>query len=122
MAEKLTHFNVTLPWNPSDSSEGEYATTVWAADADEALRLAAEEMADSGEKDFDTEAERNEYIQELVNDGGYIVAALDELKYNLGVVFAEQLFPDGVGRDINSQALAEVLAENRERLVVKPAA
>ena len=112
--------NVTLPWNPSDSSEGEYATTVWAVDDESALQLAAEEMADSGEKSFDSAEEKAEYVRELVADGGHIVDALDDLKYNLGVVFGNELFPDGITRDISSQVLAQILRENRDRLVVKP--
>lgn len=114
-------FNVTLPWNPSDAEEGDYATTVWAESHAEAVRTAAEEMAAAGEKQFDTDEERNDYVDELVADGGYVVDAVDDLKYQLGVVFKGELFPDGVIREIDTAALAEILAQNRSRLIVSPA-
>lgn len=121
-AEPVDLYNVTLPWNPNDRSEGEYATTVHAENADCALRAAAEEMADSGEKAFDLDGEREEYIDALVKFGkhsGYVCKTSDELKYHLAELFGEQLFPDG-GRDIDVKALAEVLVESRDRFVIEP--
>lgn len=113
-----TAYNVVLPWNPSDSSEGDYASAVWATSADEALRLVATEMASSGEKVFETDAEREEYIAILLDcSGGYVAEALADLKSSLAFVFKEQLFPDGVVKPIDSMALCQIMVENRERLI-----
>lgn len=70
MTKQLTLFSVTLNWGDPGSDEGDYATWVWAEDDEQAIRLVAEEMADSGEKTFDTDAERDEYIKALAATAG----------------------------------------------------
>lgn len=114
---QLTVFDVTLPWNPSDVSEGDYATSVSAENQDQAVRLVAEEMADSGAKVFDNDEEREDYIRALVDDGGEVVETVAALKYSLEQLFANTLFADG-GRDIDIAALEQVLVENRHRFLV----
>ena len=51
-------YNVLLPWG---LGEGDYSTNVWAKDPDAAIKMAAEEMA--GEKDFETEKERRDWVR-----------------------------------------------------------
>lgn len=112
-------FNVTLPWNPADSSEGNYANSTWAETPDEALQNIAEEMADSKENAFDTPKDRQDYIDLLVNDElAEVTTCAGDLKWNLKELFAKELFPNG-GRDINLEALRDVLAENRSRFVIE---
>lgn len=73
---KLNLYNVTLDWNPADAEEGDYCESVWAEDADKAIVLIAEEMAYSGEKEFDTDAERQAFIDEVVGGAGPQAAVL----------------------------------------------
>ena len=78
MAEELKLFSVTLNWGAPGSDEGDYANWTWATDADAAIRQIAEEMADSGEKEFDTEADRAAYIEEVIaNAGSYAVTKVN---------------------------------------------
>lgn len=70
MTTQLVLFAVTLDWGDPGSDEGDYATWVWAEDDEQAVGLVAEEMANSGEKTFDTDAERAEYIKALVATAG----------------------------------------------------
>lgn len=113
-------YSVTLPWNPNDPDEGDYATTVWADSDQEARFAAAEEMADHSDAGrFDSAKQRQDYIENRANSPQtYVVESATELKYNLGVVFAAELFPDGIGRSIDLDALRTVLMENRNRVVI----
>lgn len=113
-------FNVTAPWNPDNDEEGVYTTTVKAGNEDEAKRLCAEEMADS--LTFSSSAERQEWIDDIVNSG-FIDAypTSEELKNGLRALYGEELFPDGVHLDIDLHALGKLLSENRDRLLIKPA-
>ncbi len=115
----LTPFSVTLPWNPSDADEGTYATTVWADNCDEAVRLVAEEMAEHPDGGCGTDEERAEYVKLLIADGGYVVEVAKELVQNMQVVFEKQLFPDGCIRQLNLDVLSQLLEENRDRLVIQ---
>lgn len=67
---ELKLFKATLDWNPRDPSEGDYCNWTWALDHDAAIRNIAEEMADNGEKEFDDDANREAYIQEIVDGAG----------------------------------------------------
>ncbi len=70
--ERLQLFEVTLPWNPDDPDEGDYQTSVWARDADHAIRLAAEEMSQENEANIpedDAEAQQ-EFVDNLVEQAG----------------------------------------------------
>lgn len=122
ISKPLRPMHVTLPWNEDNPEEGEYGTTVMAVDDKEAVLLAAQEMAETVEKEFDSDSDRDTFIQTLVRHGGFVVDAMDDLKYNLGVVFGGQLFPDGVRRAIDHNALAQVLAEHRDQIVPFPLA
>ena len=64
MALKL--FSVTLDWGAPGSDEGDYANWVWAENADNAIEQIANEMANSGEKFFDTIEDKEEYVSSLV--------------------------------------------------------
>ena len=70
LAVALELFCVTLDWQPGDDEQGDYSVSVWAVDEDDAIRQVAEEMADSGEKSFETEAERVAYIQCVIDGAG----------------------------------------------------
>jgi hypothetical protein len=69
---ELKLYSVTLPWNKEDSSEGDYCNWVWAVDNTTAIRLIAEEMADSrdGGAPHDNEKERQKQIEFLISGGG----------------------------------------------------
>lgn len=68
-------FCVTLDWNPSNSEEGDYQSNTWAPTEEEAIRNIAEEMADSGQVTFDSEADRIEFIKALIDGAGPYSAA-----------------------------------------------
>lgn len=70
----LRLFSVTLFWGAPDSDEGDYTTWVWATDHDAAIRQVAEEMADSNEKSFDSDAGRAEYVEEVIQNAGACAA------------------------------------------------
>lgn len=70
----LQLFNVTLDWEPGDDEQGDYATSVWAVDEDDAIRRVAEEMADSGEVEHDTNEERAAYIERVIEGAGQYAA------------------------------------------------
>ncbi|AZG12123.1 MULTISPECIES: hypothetical protein [Cupriavidus] len=74
LAVALELFCVTLDWQPGDDEQGDYSVSVWAVDEDDAIRQVAEEMADSGEKSFETEAERVAYIQCVIDGAGQYAA------------------------------------------------
>lgn len=109
--QNLTPFNVTLPWNVNNDDEGDYRTTTWAATEDDAVQQVAEEMADSGAKQFDTEEERRSYIRALTQDGGTVTTVAGDLEYNL-----RELFPELRCGNLNLSVLRQVLQENQERL------
>lgn len=113
-------WNVMLPWawngNPNDE-EGTYTTTVEGADEDEAKRRAAEEMADSGEKEFVDDEDRAKYIATRLTGWGDVYPQQAQLRQDLASVFEDELFPDGVRRNLNLEALGKLLAEHRAVLV-----
>ena len=115
---KLWH--VILPWSwdgEASDEEGTYSTTVEGADEGEALRKAAEEMADSNEKDFDGDDERESYIESRIEGWSDVTNVADQLASDFAEIFAEELFPDGRCRAVNLQALAKLVQENRAALV-----
>lgn len=113
-------FNVTLPWNPNDAEEGDYANSTWADTPKAALINIAEEMADSREKPFDNPKQRQDFIDARVcAPQACVTTVADDFKWNFSELFAEALFPDG-GREINLEALRDVLVENRSRFVIEP--
>lgn len=75
MAKKLKLFSVLLDWAAPGSDEGDYSTWVWAENDDEAVRLVANEMADSDEKEFDTDDERDEYADSVICNAGPYAAS-----------------------------------------------
>jgi hypothetical protein len=77
-SKPLNLFNVTLDWEPGDNEQGDYATSVWAVDHDDAIRRVAEEMADSGEVQHDSSTERAEYIERVIRGAGQYAASLVE--------------------------------------------
>ena len=121
-------FSVLLPWsnsgNPADE-EGTYATTVWAADEEEAVRLVAEEMAAesnqfAGEKDDAARAaDIADFVQSRREGWSEVVSIEDAVESDLAELYAQELFPDGVKRGIDMGALRALVRANRERLVIQ---
>ena len=60
-------YRVTLDWQQGDPEQGDYCTTVWATDDDEAIRLVAEEMADQLKHDSDKAHEM--WVTDRIEDG-----------------------------------------------------
>ena len=111
-------FNVTLAWGQDD--EGNFSSSAWADNEAGAALQVAEEMADSSDApDFESDAERTSWIKGRADDLVDIYPADQQLRQDLGALFSNELFPDGVSRDINLEQLGKVLAENRERLIVR---
>jgi hypothetical protein len=80
--QRLRLYDVTLDWCPGDDEQGDYGSSVWATSPDEAVRLVAEEMVDSGERellaqdDAAYEDARQAMIEEIVA-GASLYAAID---------------------------------------------
>ncbi len=114
-------YNVTLAWG-WDRNEGNYTTSVWAESESEAIRLTAEEMADNGSVTFDSKKERREWIKERTCGFRDLYKTADQVKGDLELLFAKELFSVEKGpvviRPINIVELGKVLAENRERILV----
>lgn len=109
-------WTVTLPWGQED--EGTYTTYVRALNADDAVLLAAAEMAEcSDAPEFDDPDEARLWIQERADAALDVCATLDRVLDELARVFANQLFPDGVARQLDGRALLRVLTANRGILV-----
>jgi hypothetical protein len=85
-----TLFSVLLPWahdgDPSDE-EGTYMTTVWAGSETHAIRLVAEEMADSGEKHFFDRAARRAYIKSRSECFSDVVDVILRVRADLDEIF-----------------------------------
>lgn len=116
-------WNVQMPWawsGDASDEEGTYTTTVEADDEDAARRAAAIEMADSGEKEFSGAEERQRYIDSRASGWADVYRSQDQLAQDLSALFADELFPDGIVRQVNFKALAGLLAANRDELVKAP--
>lgn len=74
--QPLRLFSVTLPWNPSNSEEGDYGDTVWAGSHDEAIRAIASDMADHHDSGVDEgdEKAKARYIDILIENAGQFAA------------------------------------------------
>ena len=85
MTEQLTLYSVTLFWGARDSDEGDYCNSTWANSREQAIRNIAEEMADSGGKEFETEAERLAYVESLITKAGPYAAeaVMDRTQHDL---------------------------------------
>lgn len=85
MTELLTLYSVTLFWGAPDSDEGDYCNSTWAPSREQAIRNIAEEMGNSREKEFETEAERLAYVESLIAEAGPYVAeaVMDRTKQDL---------------------------------------
>ncbi|CAE6795334.1 hypothetical protein R70006_05046 [Paraburkholderia domus] len=98
MPQGLDLYNVTLDWEPGDEEQGDYATSAWARSEDEAIRRVAEEMANSNEVSFDTDEERAEYIERVINGAGPFAAELvkNAVTRDLGDLLADR--PDALAK------------------------
>lgn len=76
LVERLELFNVTLDWEPGDDEQGDYSTSVWAINSDDAIRRVAEEMADSGQLSHGSAQERGSYIESVVAGASQFAAEL----------------------------------------------
>lgn len=113
-------WNVHLPWawnGEASDEEGTYSTTVEGVDEEDAKRNAAIEMAESGEKHFMDDEERDQYIESRVQGWGDVYAQQAQLEQDLCSIFSEELFPDGCARKVNLAALGKLLSEHREAIV-----
>ena len=80
--QNLNLFSVLLDWNSNNRSEGDYKSTAWAINEDEAVRFVAEEMADSSDgvhrDDYKSDAEfneaRKEFVEGIVENAGIYAA------------------------------------------------
>jgi hypothetical protein len=109
-------YNVTLSWGSVE--EGNYSDVVVAEGEHAARRALAEQMADHPDApEFDSDTEREEWIEERSNgfNDAYPVSA--QLTQDLTTLFAKELFNGCSIRQINLAELGKVLAENRERIL-----
>ena len=115
-------FNVTLPWawdGDASDEEGTYSSSALADDEAAAVRAVAEEMADSGEKNFD-EDERDQYIQSRCDGWCDVYPVEEQLKQDLRALFGAELFPLGSpAGEIDLKELGRVLTAYRD-LIVRP--
>ena len=110
-------FNVILAWGQTD--EGNYTATVAAPTDGAAALLVAEEMAESRDAPkFDDDADRQQWIARRAADVVDIYPTDVQLRQDLGALFSDELYPDGVVREINLEELGRVLSENRDRLLL----
>lgn len=113
----MSLFDVTLDWCPGDNEQGDYNTLVWASSPDEAVRITAEEMADSGEiklPDPDADPmgyakERSELIENIIS-GAMQYAAMDIGRKILGDVETLVRGPNSINLEdpANIQAKADI--------------
>lgn len=120
-------FLVTLPWaNNCDPSEdeGTYSEYVRAADEIEARRLVALDMI-AQSKGFPSpdepgyQAAVDEFVEDRVSGWAEVVEVAKSVASDLSFLFEHELFPDGVRRDIDMDALKALLVANRDTLVVR---
>ena len=81
---------------------------------------AREEETEGRYEAFEDQAERDEWVAERAADSMECCLVSDSLKSDLEVLFAAELFPDGVTFDIDIEALRTLVSANRELLRVKP--
>jgi len=113
-------YKVTVPWNPNNDEEGIYSNYVKANSDIEATLAVVQEMAES--RKFDSQEEKLEWINDLAQSGFVDVFSISaELRNGLQIMYGEFLFPNGVQLGLDLEALGKVLAENRDRLLIKPA-
>jgi len=111
-------FNVTLSWGSPE--QGNYSDIVEAANPDAALRALAEEMADHLDgPEFDTNQEREEWVQARIDGFRDVYPVSAQLEQDLAAMFAQEIFKGGPARRIDLVELGKVLAENRERVLAK---
>ena len=110
------HYNVTLSWGSVE--QGNYSDVVIAEGEDAARRALAEQMADHPDaQGFDSNNERDEWIKDRINGFNDVYPASAQLTQDLATLFHQELFDGGHVRQINLVELAQVLAENRERIL-----
>lgn len=68
--QPLRLFSVTLPWNPSDEEEGDYANKTWAVDEGAAVRNIAVEMSEHSQSGCETQEERDRFVASLIEAAG----------------------------------------------------
>ena len=106
-------FCVTLDWNPSNSEEGDYQSNIWARDEEEAIRNIAEEMADSGDVTFESDADRTAFIKTLIDGAGpysavEVASGVLSDVHELMTAGADGLSPEAVA---DFKAVAAILAK-----------
>ncbi|NMY12441.1 hypothetical protein HBO38_29120 [Pseudomonas veronii] len=118
-------YYVTLRWPQTDT--GSFSLHVLAGDSWEACMVTAQKMAEAREEEtegryeaFEDQAERDEWVAERAADSMECCLVSDSLKSDLEILFAAELFPDGVTFDIDIEALRTLVTANRELLRVKP--
>ncbi len=121
----LTLFRVMLPWSgdckPSDEL-GTYSTTTWAKSEAAAAREVAEEMADSGEVDFSSVAERKKFVESRCDGWKDVVNVKSCVQSDLSTIFEHELYGGGSRVQIDMDALRDLLVANKDKILkpVKP--
>ncbi|CAB5514385.1 hypothetical protein LMG26857_03444 [Achromobacter anxifer] len=75
---RLKLFSVMIPWHSAQSELGTYEDSVWAETPDEAELAIAGMMADSGDSGCETDAEREAFAKQLVDNGLSVILAVED--------------------------------------------
>lgn len=111
-------FQVTLPWNPNDTSEGDFSEMVWAVDSQSATLELANRMR-SLKPELTTSKDQNNFIQNLIN--GASPSCTIDLHAEL-LIYLEALFrgPSLILTPKRAQALQEIFRIMEANGVKKP--
>jgi len=75
-----------------------------------------------GQVTFDNEEEREDWIKGRTRGFSDVYPTSDQLRGDLELLFAKELFGYGPARGVNMTELMKVLGENRDRLLPGPQA
>jgi hypothetical protein len=115
-------YSVLLPWawnGDMDDEEGSYHTIVDASSERDAVRVAAEEMADSGEKSFSDRADRLAYIKSRETCFAEVVDLVDQFRSHADELFGPSATSSPRVEELRAEILA-MLALPPERTFERP--
>ncbi|MBN3760893.1 hypothetical protein [Burkholderia sp. Ac-20365] len=114
------YYEVCIRWNDNDAEEGTFTESVFANDEDEASEAVATSMAgSSSDVDNSNPDEVARFVEEALQRVSYVTNVVSSLPDDISSVFFDELFPDGVSRQINLDALAVLLSEHRDQIILK---